>query len=259
MKRLEKQAKLDLEAQEQRETTKRQHELDMTTLEAQLQFERERAADVQAAKDRDDEKRQKMKEIEDAKKQANNAAKQAGLQTTSSTAAGPGNANSIPPRSSPSTPNQPQSGGNDPSAQPQSSTSVPLRPSVPSPARDKWEHQKRVDGVQNNAIDKIMDLTGLEEVKEQILRIKAKIDTMKRQGVALDKERLNLVLLGNPGTGQLYPLCRSPTNVPVIQAKRRLRGCMHNFWSPFKSCPGTRSWRPLGRSWPMKESKERRV
>ncbi|KAG8221423.1 P-loop containing nucleoside triphosphate hydrolase protein [Butyriboletus roseoflavus] len=47
-----------------------------------------------------------------------------------------------------------------------------------------------------------MDLTGLEEVKEQILRIKAKIDTMKRQGVALDKERLNLVLLGNPRTGK---------------------------------------------------------
>ena len=212
-KRLEKQAKLDLEAQEQREAAKRQHELDMTELEARLQFEREKEADIQAAKDRDDEKRQKMKEIEDAKKQVKNAAKQAGLQTSAS-AAGPGNANPIPPQSTPSTSNQPQSSGNDTSAHPQSSTSAPLRPSVPSPARDKWEHQKRVDGVQNDAIDKIMDLTGLEEVKEQILRIKAKIDTMKRQGVALDKERLNLVLLGNPGTGQLHPPRRLFTNVP---------------------------------------------
>lgn len=211
MKRLEKQARLDLEAQEQRELSKRQHELDMAELEAQLQFEREKAADVQAAKDRNDEIRQKTREIEDAKKRANKA-KQAGLQTTSSVA-GPGNANSIPPHTTPSTSNQPQSSGNDTSAQPPSSTSVPLRPSVPSPARDKWEHQKRVDGIQNNAVDKIMDLTGLEEVKEQILRIKAKIDTMKRQGVALDKERLNLVLLGNPGTGQLYPPCRLFTDL----------------------------------------------
>ncbi|KAF8553255.1 P-loop containing nucleoside triphosphate hydrolase protein [Imleria badia] len=194
-KRLDKQAKLALEAQEKREADQRLHDLDMTELEAQLQFERDRAADVQAAKDRDNEKRQKIKEIEDEKKRVKNAAKQTGLQAS---AAGPGNANST----TPSTSSQPQSGGNDPTAPPQSPTSTPLRPLVPSPARDKWEHQKRVDGVQNNAIDKIMDLTGLEEVKEQILRIKAKIDTMKRQGVALDKERLNLVLLGNPGTGK---------------------------------------------------------
>ncbi|KAH0828787.1 P-loop containing nucleoside triphosphate hydrolase protein [Lanmaoa asiatica] len=201
--RLEKQAKLDLEAQEQREAAIREHELAMTELEAQLQFEKEKEADAQAAKDRDDEKRQKLKEIENAKKKAKNTAKQAaaaGPQTPTSSAA-PGNANSSPP---PSASGQHQSSGNGTSSHPQSPTSTPtpLRPSVPSPARDKWEYQKRVDGVQNKAIDKIMDLTGLEEVKEQILRIKAKIDMMKRQGVALDKERLNLVLLGNPGTGK---------------------------------------------------------
>ena len=202
MKRLAKQAKLALEAQEQREAAQRQHDLDMTELEAQLQFERDRAADIQAVKDRDNEKRQKMKEIEDEKKRVKNAAKQAGLQAPASAT---GNTNANPPQSTLSTSSQPQSGGNSPSMHPQSLTSTSLRPSVPSLARDKWEHQKRVDGVQNDAIDKVMDLTGLEEVKEQILRIKAKIDTMKRQGVALNKERLNLVLLGNPGTGESRP------------------------------------------------------
>ena len=256
-KRLEKQARLDLEAQEQREAAQRQHELDMTELEAQLQFEREKAADIQAAKDRDDEKRQKMKEIEDAKKKLKNAAKQAS-QTSASTA-GPGNVNSTPPQSTPSTSNQPQSSGNNISAHLQSSTPAPSRPSVSSPARDKWEHQKRVDGVQNDAIDKIMDLTGLEEVKEQILRIKAKIDMMKRQGVSLDKERLNLVLLGNPGTGQLHSLSRLFINALPNQVKRRLRGCMRNFWNLFKSCLGTRFWKLLGRSYPLKESEERRL
>ncbi|KAF9238218.1 P-loop containing nucleoside triphosphate hydrolase protein [Melanogaster broomeanus] len=169
--RLEKQAMRELEAQEQREAAQRQHELDMSELEARLQFEREALADVQAAKDREDEKRQKMKEIEDASKQRKNQPQ-----------------------------NSASGSGPNATANPQNS-GIP-RPSVSSPARDKWEHQKRVDGVQNDAIDKIMDLIGLEEVKEQILRIKAKIDMMKRQVVALNKERLNLVLLGNPGTGK---------------------------------------------------------
>ncbi|KAF8436537.1 P-loop containing nucleoside triphosphate hydrolase protein [Boletus edulis BED1] len=200
-KRLEKQARLDLEAQEQRDAAQRQHELDMTELESQLQFERDKVADIQSTKDRDKEKQQMRKDIEDAKKRLKNAAKQVGLQT-SAAAAGTGNANSAPPQSTPSTSSPSQGGGNDASAHSQSSTSTPLRPSVPSPTRDEWERQKRVDGVQNDAIDKIMDLTGLEQVKEQILRIKAKIDTMKRQGVPLNKERLNLVLLGNPGTGK---------------------------------------------------------
>lgn len=228
-KRLEKQAKQDLEAQEKREAAKRQHDLDMAGLEAQLQFEREKAADIQDAKDRDDEMRKKVKEIEDAKKQAKNAARQAAASGSQTSSSGPGNTTSIPPRSTPSPSNQPQN------------TSASLRPSVPSPARDKWEHQKQVDGIQNPAIDQIMDLTGLEEVKEQILRIKAKIDTMKRQGVSLDKERLNLVLLGNPGTGQLHSPCPFPTNVLLNQAKRRLQDCMRNFWNPFKSCLATRS------------------
>ncbi|KAI6004453.1 ATPases of the AAA+ class [Pisolithus orientalis] len=69
-----------------------------------------------------------------------------------------------------------------------------------SAARDKWEYQKRVEGVKNDAIDKIMAMIGLEEVKEQLLCIKAKIDTLKRQEVALHEESFNLVLLENPGT-----------------------------------------------------------
>lgn len=257
--RQEKQARLDLEAQEQREAAKRLHELDMMELEAQLQFEKEKAADIQAAKDWEKEKRQKVKEIEDARKQVKNVAKQAAVTGSSTVSTGPGNVNSIPPRSTHSTSNQSQDGGNNIPAHPQNSTSAPLRPSVSSPARDKWEYQKHIEGIQNNAIDNIMDLTGLEEVKEQILRIKAKIDMMKRQGVALDKERLNLVLLGNPGTGQLYSPCRSITNGPLNQEKQLLRDCMRNFWNPFKCCPATRSWRPLGPSYPTKESEVHRI
>ncbi|KAG5728812.1 NFX1-type zinc finger-containing protein 1 [Termitomyces sp. T112] len=47
-----------------------------------------------------------------------------------------------------------------------------------------------------------MAMTGLERVKEQVLTIKAVIETRKRQGASFKRERFNSVLLGNPGTGK---------------------------------------------------------
>jgi hypothetical protein len=67
----------------------------------------------------------------------------------------------------------------------------------------EWERQKRVDGVSNAAIDALMALTGLEDVKTKILDIKAKIETVLRQGTDMKEERLGVVLLGNPGTGKI--------------------------------------------------------
>jgi DNA replication protein DnaC len=45
-------------------------------------------------------------------------------------------------------------------------------------------------------------LVGLESVKQQFLSIKAKVDTVVRQGVSLKGERFGAALLGNPGTGK---------------------------------------------------------
>jgi hypothetical protein len=59
---------------------------------------------------------------------------------------------------------------------------------------------KRVDGASNAAIDALVALTGLD-VKTKILDIKAKIETVLRQGTDMKDERLGIVLLGNPGTG----------------------------------------------------------
>ncbi|KAI6121085.1 P-loop containing nucleoside triphosphate hydrolase protein [Pisolithus sp. B1] len=169
--RLERQAIRDLKAKEGRETA-----------EPKLQFEREALVELQKTKDRENEARQKEKEIEDLKQKVKRAAARRDPQ---------GQADR----------------GSQSQSQPQSSLiKIVPRPKLESAARDKWEYQKRVEGVQNDAIDKIMDMTGLEGVKEQVLRIKAKIDTTKRQGVALDKERFNLVLLGNPGTGKSLPI-----------------------------------------------------
>lgn len=73
-----------------------------------------------------------------------------------------------------------------------------------SPSNTEWQRQKDQENAQNPAIDKIMRMIGLEDVKAQVLRIKAKVETSIRQGTDLRKERLGLVLLGNPGTGIFF-------------------------------------------------------
>lgn len=72
----------------------------------------------------------------------------------------------------------------------------------PSDARDEWESLKQTTGVQNQSLDEIMAMIGLEEVKQEFLDIKARVDMATRQGVALTSERFGCVLLGNPGTGK---------------------------------------------------------
>lgn len=70
-----------------------------------------------------------------------------------------------------------------------------------SPSKTEWQRQKDQENANNSAIDKIMEMIGLEDVKHQVLKIKAKVETSIRQGTDLKKERLGLTLLGNPGTG----------------------------------------------------------
>lgn len=71
-----------------------------------------------------------------------------------------------------------------------------------SASKTEWQRQKDQENASNPAIDKIMDMIGLEDVKSQVLKIKSKVETSIRQNTDLKKERLGLVLLGNPGTGK---------------------------------------------------------
>ncbi|KAF2995559.1 hypothetical protein E8E13_003761 [Curvularia kusanoi] len=71
-----------------------------------------------------------------------------------------------------------------------------------SDAKDDWEHQKKMDGAQSEALDSLMSMIGLESVKEQFLSTKSSIDTFVRQDVPLSGERFGAALLGNPGTGK---------------------------------------------------------
>jgi uncharacterized coiled-coil protein SlyX len=71
-----------------------------------------------------------------------------------------------------------------------------------SEAKDDWKEQKEVWGAENEALDTLMSMIGLESVKEQFLATKNKVDTLVRQNVPLTGERLGAALLGNPGTGK---------------------------------------------------------
>ena len=83
----------------------------------------------------------------------------------------------------------------------QQKSGKPFVPLKPSPSEQEWRRLKNVEGMTCSAIDAVMDMTGLEAIKEQVLKVKAKIDTSRRQGASLKNERFNVVFLGNPGTG----------------------------------------------------------
>jgi len=89
---------------------------------------------------------------------------------------------------------------------PQNSNQLPPvgRPMLIAPnsaTSASWEKMKAVKGVTNAAIDEIMGLIGLEGVKEQVIKIFERVETSLRQGTDLKKERFNVSMLGNPGTG----------------------------------------------------------
>ncbi|KAI9831934.1 MAG: hypothetical protein M1819_004656 [Sarea resinae] len=71
-----------------------------------------------------------------------------------------------------------------------------------SGAKDEWEYQKKYQGADNDTLDTLMSMIGLEAVKDQFLSVKAKIDVAVRQNVDMKHERFSAALLGNPGTGK---------------------------------------------------------
>ncbi|KAI0085776.1 P-loop containing nucleoside triphosphate hydrolase protein [Irpex rosettiformis] len=187
----------DFEHRQKREAEEREHALRIAKLDGEIALEREAAQDRLRAKERADALAQKQMDLENARVQAANKAKAASVRDPNSA-----NTNSSPPIQSSSTKPQPAPRH---SPEPDVDVSEPagVAPSTErSPAEDDWRSQKEIDGASNESIDAIMAMTGLENVKAQVLRIKAKIDLAQRQGTTLKDERFNIVLLGNPGTGK---------------------------------------------------------
>eukprot|EP00899_Mesostigma_viride_P017244 jgi/Mesvir1/25520/Mv01770-RA.1 len=66
----------------------------------------------------------------------------------------------------------------------------------------RWRDTVAKTGVAIPAMDKLLEMTGLEPVKEQFLGIYHWVCIAQRRGESVHEKRLNVVLAGNPGTGK---------------------------------------------------------
>jgi hypothetical protein len=85
---------------------------------------------------------------------------------------------------------------------PPSNDPAPRFDALTSAAASEWKYMKEVEGARNTALDKLMEMIGLESVKDQLLSIKSTVDTKIRQRFSIGDERWSCSLLGNPGTGE---------------------------------------------------------
>jgi len=195
--------------QEKRDAEQRAHERQMAELEVDLAREREALRYAREVEQRKHALEQRRLDVEMAAEQAR-AATSPAAQVPSPPETPP----SILSSSAPTAPATPVSGAHISKPQPSSTNSVSISPSASSPApklkpsaaKEEWERQKTLEGAVNPPIDAIMAMTGLEDVKQQVLRIKTKVETSTRQGTDLKGERFNIAMLGNPGTGMIQPL-----------------------------------------------------
>ncbi|KAJ4289260.1 hypothetical protein N0V88_007010 [Collariella sp. IMI 366227] len=82
------------------------------------------------------------------------------------------------------------------------STSLSRDQDWSSSAMAEWESMKKHENAQSNPLDNLMEMIGLEEVKQEFLNVKSKVDTALRQGISMVSERYSCSMLGNPGTGK---------------------------------------------------------
>jgi hypothetical protein len=203
----ERQAKLaeekrqkEFALQQKRDAEQREHARRLAEFDEKIAAENQAVRDAQLAEERANAIYQREKDLEEAASLAaraasftNTAQKTSGAQSSQQTTHARPIAKSTVPvdQISPA-----QTTDHTPVAN--HSQSVPK-----SSSQEEWQHMKDIDGASNHAIDAIMQMIGLEEVKAQVLKIKSKIDVTKRQNTSLKDERFNIVLLGNPGTGTI--------------------------------------------------------
>ncbi|RYP13854.1 hypothetical protein DL767_010543 [Monosporascus sp. MG133] len=200
-KRAEKILERDMELQDQRLRAQVKHDMDIADLDLQIQKIREEAEDKKTAQERARALEQKKRDLEAAQHQATQVLQQASQKASQLTTPPPAT-NASASDNNGKVPRQPGTQGQKISATSKSSASKPTALKK-SASEIEWERQKRVEAASNAAIDDLMALTGLEEVKAKFLDIKAKLETVARQGIDMKKERMGMVMLGNPGTGAL--------------------------------------------------------
>ncbi|KAL8791513.1 MAG: hypothetical protein Q9213_000130 [Squamulea squamosa] len=188
-----RQRERSLELQQKRDRDAEAHKQRLAEIESELEAKRQEGIDLKLSEEREQAIRQKEIDLASAISLAIRTNLPASTQQDIHSQRDPAPKEKEQPKKVPINQNL----AADVSVQP-----VTMKMDFTSESRDDWQHQKDVENAANDAIDEIMDLVGLEEIKSQVLRIKAKIDTSKRQNSDLKKERFNAAFLGNPGTGK---------------------------------------------------------
>lgn len=198
-RRKQKELQKALKVQEKRARDEQEHSEHMAKLDALLAEERQRLKEAQLFRDRAFAVQQREKDLADA--QAMTLPPFDPLANAQNGVGESGEKGPSPiPTQAPSTPS------NNFSIQPPDSANSPAPKWTNrrhSPAKEDWERQKTMENARNDAIDSVMNMIGLEEVKLQILQIKAKIEISTRQNADMSSDRLNVSFVGNPGTGKI--------------------------------------------------------
>ena len=197
-KRAQEKKQRELERQEERDREANKHTAYMAKLDAMLDVERQRMKDAQTSNERRAAIRQKEQDIEKARAMADekiHPSPQPQPQPADIIAALP---HVKPTQATSAQPNSDKLVQAPKLAEPKTRERWARRE---SPAKEEWEGQKKTENASNDAIDSVMEMVGLDEVKLQILKIKAKIDISVRQNSDMKEDRLNVAFLGNPGTG----------------------------------------------------------
>lgn len=207
----EKKKQEEFALQQKRDEDLRKHARRIAEIDDQIARERDALRDAQLAEERKQAILQKEKDLRDVAELAARASQPLSPFEVSSSA--PTKTSLPPPNNTASTPPVvPQGKPATLSDNAQAITSrdktpvvdvkaLASKPPKSSAARERWQRQKDLQGASNDAIDAIMAMTGLEEVKEQVLRIKDKVETTQLQGSSIKGERFHVCMLGNPGTG----------------------------------------------------------
>lgn len=200
----EKEQERDMELQDKRLKAQVKHKMDIADLDMQIRKIREEVEDKRMAEERARALEQKKRDLNAYQLQAAEALRQASQKDPQKASLA---ISSNPTRPHPITTLSTNHNDGKLPQMPNTAGQKTSDTSGPTPAKSaselEWERQKNIDGASNQAIDDLMALTGLEEVKEKFLDIKAKIETVARQGIDMKKERMGMVMLGNPGTGMV--------------------------------------------------------
>jgi hypothetical protein len=194
----QKELRADLERQARRDRAQAEHAAKVAEYDRQIRLIREQMADGKLAEENAQALEQKKQDLEVARRLAQKA-EEASVSLTQETPTAPHASSTTSLKSNASKSRQGEGQEGSPEADQNGSDEIKLA------CEQEWDRQKRTDGASNVAIDALMALTGLEDVKSKILNIKSKIETVLRQGTDMKDERLGIVLLGNPGTGNIRP------------------------------------------------------